>query len=101
MEHAYGLYTHIQANKRRSIALLIGLFLLVYLMVFAGALVGEALTGDAGLDWLVRAAWRDLIAASPFATVGAALWIVIAYKFHQSLIDAVTGGVEVTRQDQP
>ena len=27
---AYGLYTHIQSNKRRSIALLIGLFLLVY-----------------------------------------------------------------------
>ena len=38
---AYGLYTHIQSNKRRSIALLIGLFFLVYLMVYAGALVGR------------------------------------------------------------
>jgi hypothetical protein len=46
MEHAYGLYTHIQANKRRSIALLIGLFFLVYVMVFAGALAAEALTGS-------------------------------------------------------
>ena len=36
---AYGLYGHIQSNKRRSIALLIGLFFLVYLLVFAGALV--------------------------------------------------------------
>ena len=35
---AYGLYTHIQSNRRRSIALLIGLFFLVYLLVFAGAL---------------------------------------------------------------
>ena len=43
MEHAYGLYTHIQANKRRSIALLIGLFFLVYLMVFAGALAARDL----------------------------------------------------------
>ncbi len=41
---AYGLYTHIQSNKRRSIALLIGLFFLVYVLVFAGALVAEALT---------------------------------------------------------
>jgi len=49
---AYGLYTHIQSNKRRSIALLIGL-------------------------------------------------IFIAYKFHQSMIDAVTGGREVTRQEEP
>ena len=40
---AYGLYTHIQSNKRRSIALLIGLFFLVYVMVFAGALLAEAL----------------------------------------------------------
>ena len=41
---AYGLYTHIQSNKRRSVALLIGLFFLVYVMAFAGALIGEAFT---------------------------------------------------------
>ena len=29
------------------------------------------------------------------------LWIVIAYFFHQSIIDAVTGGEDVTRQQQP
>ena len=45
---AYGLYTHIQANKRRSIVLLIGLFFLVYLMVYAGALAAEALKRGAG-----------------------------------------------------
>ena len=41
---AYGLYTHIQSNKRRSVALLIGLFILVYVMVFAGALLAEGLS---------------------------------------------------------
>ena len=41
MAEAYGLYTHIRANRRRSVALLIGLFFLVYLMVFAGALAGR------------------------------------------------------------
>jgi heat shock protein HtpX len=98
---AYGLYTHIQSNKRRSIALLIGLFLLVYLMVFAGALVAEALSVNAPLDWLVRKAFQDLIVALPFATLGGALWIWIAYKFHQAMIDAITGGREVTRMEQP
>jgi len=99
---AYGLYTHIQSNKRRSIALLIGLFLLVYLLVYAGALTGEALTnGDAPLDVLMRAALRDALYAAPWATLGTALWILIAYKFHQSMIDAVTGGREVTRQEEP
>ena len=43
-------------------------------------------------------AWRDLIAAFPYATIAAALWIVIAYFFHQNMIDAVTGGEGVTRQ---
>jgi heat shock protein HtpX len=98
---AYGLYTHIQANKRRSVALLIGLFFLVYVLVFAGALVAEALTTDAPLDFLLRAARYDFIQAWPWATAGTILWIVIAYKFHQSMIDAVTGGREVTRAEEP
>jgi heat shock protein HtpX len=98
---AYGLYTHIQANKRRSVALLIGLFLLVYLMVYAGALVGEAFTYDAAPDVLMRRAFADALYAAPFATIGTALWILIAYKFHQGMIDAVTGGRDVSRREQP
>src|SRR6185503_12681309 len=101
MAAAYGLYTHIQSNRRRSILLLIGLFFLVYLMVFAGALAAAAMMYDASLEWLLRRAWSDAVTAAPFATVGAALWILIAYKFHQSLIDMVTGGHEVTRQEEP
>lgn len=98
---AYGLYTHIQFNRWRSIALLIGLFFLVYVMVFAGALLAETMTGDASLEWYLVKAGQDLIAAAPFATAGTALWIVFAYKFHQTLIDAVTGGREVTRREEP
>src|SRR3954469_1346409 len=101
MEHAYGLFTHIQSNRRRSIALLIGLFFLVYVMVFAGALAAETLGGDASLQWLLRRAWTDTVKAAPFATIGTALWIWIAYKFNQSLIDMVTGAREVTRQEEP
>src|SRR3954468_21531224 len=101
MEHAYGLFTHIQSNRRRSIALLIGLFFLVYVMVFAGALAAETLGGDASLQWLLRRAWTDTVKAAPFATIGTALWIWIAYKFNQTLIDMVTGAREVTRQEEP
>src|ERR1700751_4302863 len=98
---AYGLYTHIQSNKRRSVALLIGLFLLVYILVYAGALVAEALSYQASLQYLLRKAWSDLLFAAPWATVGTILWIVIAYYFHQSMIDAITGGREVTRREEP
>jgi heat shock protein HtpX len=99
---AYGLYTHIASNKFRSMLLLAGLFLLIYVLVFAGALVAEALTHSGkSVDYYLMRASRDLIAAFPWATVAAALWIVIAYFFHQNMIDAVTGGESVTRQQQP
>ena len=98
---AYGLYSHIQSNRRRSLALLAGLFFLVYLLVYAGALTAEALSVDADLNTLLQLAWNDLISAAPLATLGTALWVVIAYFFHQNMIDAVTGGREVTRMEQP
>src|SRR6476659_3178280 len=102
---AYGLYSHIQSNKRRSVALLIGLFFLVYVMVFAGALLAEALSSYSGnnapIDYLIHAAVFDFVKALPFATIWACIWIAIAYKFHQKLIDAVTGAQPVTRQEEP
>src|SRR5207344_2100266 len=99
---AYGLYTHISSNKFRSMLLLAGLFLLIYVVVFAGALVAEVLLHDGrSVNFYLIQARRDLIAAFPYATIAAALWIVIAYFFHQNMIDAVTGGEDVTRQQQP
>jgi heat shock protein HtpX len=98
---AYGLYSHIQSNKRRSIALLIGLFFLVYVLVYAGALTAEALSVPADVDTLLQLALADTIKAAPFATLGTVLWIAIAYYFHQSMIDALTGGREVQRTEQP
>jgi heat shock protein HtpX len=99
---AYGLYTHIASNKTKSMLLLGGLFLLVYVIVYAGALVIEVVNvNDAPFDYYLRAALSDVIRTLPYSTGAALLWIVIAYFFHQSIIDAVTGGRDVTRQEQP
>lgn len=99
---AYGLYTHIASNKFRSMLLLAGLFALVYVLVYAGALVAEVvINGNGTVAYYLNRAFHDLIVAFPFATLAAIAWIVIAYFFHQSMIDAVTGGHDVTRQEQP
>ena len=99
---AYGLYTHIASNRFRSMLLLAGLFVLIYVLVYAGALLAEVvIDSDRSVDDYLMRASRDLVTAFPYATVAAALWIVIAYFFHQSMIDAVTGGEDVTRQQQP
>src|ERR1700754_4330280 len=99
---AYGLYTHIEANRFRSMVLLAGLFLLVYVIVYAGALIIEVVHNSQGtVDYYLTVALQDVIRTLPYSTGAAALWIAIAYFFHQKIIDAVTGGVDVTRQEQP
>ncbi|HEY4203620.1 MAG TPA: M48 family metallopeptidase [Xanthobacteraceae bacterium] len=99
---AYGLYTHIASNKFRSMLLLAGLFVLIYVLVFAGALVAEVMSDSPRtVNFYLAAATHDLIRALPIATIASALWIVIAYFFHQKMIDALTGGHDVTRQEQP
>jgi len=99
---AYGLYTQIASNKARSRVLLGCLFLLIYLFVFAGALLAEVnLHAGQPLAYYLRAAAVDLYHALPVATIAGGIWMAIAYRFNQAIIDAVTGGREVTRQEQP
>jgi heat shock protein HtpX len=98
---AFGLYSHIRANRTRSILLLGGLFVLVYIMTFAGALVIEAQNTHLSLDQHLARAWGDLIQAAPVVTIGTIAWVGIAYLWHQKMIDAVTGGYDVTRLEEP
>src|ERR1700751_170755 len=99
---ASGLYTHIGVNKTLSMVLLARPSLLVYVIVDAGALIIEVVHyAGAPVDYYLRAALRDLIRSLPFSTGAVALWIVIAYFFHQKIIDAVPGGTDATRKDQP
>ena len=57
---AYGLYTHIRSNRIRSVLLLAGLFLLIYVIVFALALGFRAFTSRGDLSWYLYRAWLDL-----------------------------------------
>src|SRR5581483_1129620 len=98
---AYGLYTHIAANRTRSLVLLASLFLLVYVLVYAVALIIEVMNNGYGtVNYYLMAALYDVIRTLPWSTGAVILWIVIAYFFHQKMVDAVTGGEDVTRKDQ-
>jgi heat shock protein HtpX len=99
---AYGLHTHIRSNRARSVFLMIGLFILVYILLFAFCLAAEAfLNQDATLSWILTRAIWDFSALWPWATFATVIWILIAWKWHQKMIDSVTGGEIVTRQQEP
>ncbi len=58
---------NIRANKIRSLFLLAGLFLLVYVLVYAGALVAEAyLHGNYPLEVILWRAKRDFVQFDSF-----------------------------------
>jgi heat shock protein HtpX len=102
MGQAYGLYSHIQANRTRSVILIGGLFLLVYLLTFAFALVASAVSSD-GLpfDAIVSDAFAIFWIMAPWATLATIAWVAISYVFHQRMIDLATGAKGVTRDEEP
>jgi heat shock protein HtpX len=103
---AFGLYTHIQANRRRSAALLVGLFLLVNLLTFGLALLARVWLGISGegtatLAEYLRAAVQDCLWWAPGVTLATGLWIALSFKAHQAIVDWVTGAEEIGRVDDP
>jgi heat shock protein HtpX len=98
---AFGLYTHQRNNRTRSIALIIGLFLMVYLTVWGVMLVGYGYVGvPRGLtvmSFVGQRFWSWL----PFITLGTAAWVFIGFQINVKLIEAVSGAEGVTREAQP
>ena len=102
MSEAYGLYGHIQANRRRSFVLIGGLFVLVYLLVFAFTLAYNGFTiGEEPLDVIVAETWQQFLWFSPWATLATLGWVAVGYRFHQTMIDSATGAKDVTRDEEP
>jgi len=100
MFQAYGLYGHIQANRIRSVILLAGFVVLLHVLLFSILMIWSAFAGGtfdeivAGAIWQFRRSW-------PVAMLAAAIWFVIAYFIHQTLIGMATGAKGVTRSEAP
>jgi heat shock protein HtpX len=98
---AFGLYTHIRANRTRSVILIGGMFLLVYVVTFALSLIFEAFRRNDELARIMARAFADLQWAWPWASVAALLWIWLAYEFNHTIVAAVTGSKSVAREAEP
>lgn len=104
---AIGLRTHIWNNNLKSLVLLAGFPVLLFALTYAVTLVviGYAeVSGDDGsmdlMDQHSEAVWLA-VQAIPFVLAAAGVWFVIAWFFHQSIIDAATGAESVERAREP
>jgi heat shock protein HtpX len=93
---AFGLYTHIRSNRRRSVMLIIGLFMLAYLASFGIILISLGSTGGNAGD-----VGRHFLAYFPYITLGVAAWVFIGYRINVGLIAAVTGAKGLDRTQEP
>jgi heat shock protein HtpX len=101
MFKAFGLYTHIQKNRLKSIFLLASFVLLIHAVLFSLVLIYEAATfGETGEE-IFEAAVDDLRSAWPVGLIAAGAWFVIAFLFHQWMIDRATRAQGVERLEEP
>jgi len=103
MFHAYGLYSHIRANRLRTIFLLAGFVALLLALMFSFALIFEAAQAPYGADFptIAAQAAQDLKTRWPIGVAAAGAWFVVAWLFHQRLIAFATGARALTRNEAP
>lgn len=102
MFQAYGLYGHIQANRLRSLLLLLGFVVLLQMLQFSIYLLGAAyFEFGASFDEIWRYAVAQFMRTWPLATLIALAWFAIAFAGHHALIRFATGAKGVERKEAP
>ncbi|WP_084327360.1 M48 family metallopeptidase [Salinarimonas rosea] len=103
MTPVFGLYTHIRANRIRSVLLIAGLFALVLLVGYAVALALVA-AGDASgapPEAIAAGALDTYVLWTPWLVLGTLAWIGISVALNTRIVDATTGARTLTREDDP
>lgn len=101
-----GLKSHIWNNNLKSLFLL-GMFpVLFIIMLWAGGFILQALESNQQtqhVDFDLAAQTANTFTAEflPFVFIGVAVWFVIAWLGHQSMINRATGAKPLERKDNP
>lgn len=101
MMRAFGLQTHIRANRLRSLLLLSAFLVLVCALTFSLTLLFEAWLGGPSVDVMVQRALSNLPAVLPWSFGATAIWFLIAWAFHQKMIANLTGARDLAPADSP
>lgn len=100
MYRAYGLYSHIQKNRMKSIFLLASFVVLIHAVLFSLMLLVEVSYGGTAQQ-IFDAAIKNMRYAWPAGVTAAAVWFAIAFLFHQRMIDYATRAKGIERRQEP
>jgi heat shock protein HtpX len=100
MFRAYGLYTHIRANRIRSVLLLLGFVALLHALLFSLLLILNAF-GGGDFEEIFAHAVDQFAGSWPIAMAAAGIWFLISWLFHQQLIRLATGAHGISRREAP
>ena len=100
MTKAYGLYSHIAANRIKSLVLLACFVLLLQALIFSFNLVLQALAGGEFEEVLGRT-FATMGAASPLGLAAAGVWFIVAWLAHGKMIASATGAHGIARDQAP
>jgi len=99
---AYGLQTQIWNNNLRSILLLIGFPILLFVLSYGLCLLFIGVSADiSGIDDGMHRAFSMMSGSWYFIILGAGTWFLIAWLFHQKMIDMSTGAKSLSRKEAP
>jgi heat shock protein HtpX len=101
MFRAYGLYSHIRRNRLKSALLLVSFVLLIHAVLFSLLLIFEAVSYGGSADEIWAAAVRHMRVAWPIGLIACAIWFLIAFAFHQRMIDFATQARAIERLAEP
>ena len=101
MIQAYGLYTHIRANRIRSLLLLAGFVVLLHVLVYSVFIILEAVLGGGAFAEIIARAGVRFVRSWPLSLLLAAAWFAVAYFWHQRMINAAVGARSLARSDAP
>jgi heat shock protein HtpX len=94
MFQSFGLYTHIRANRIKSVLILFGFVVLILVLTYALNLVAVAYTYshyDPSPAQVMALAWHNMREDWVYAVAFSLTWFAIAYVLHNTMIDASTG----------
>ncbi|SDR62346.1 Heat shock protein. Metallo peptidase. MEROPS family M48B [Rhizobiales bacterium GAS191] len=94
MFQSFGLYTHIRANKIKSVVILCGFVVLILVMTYALNLVAIAFSSSGGYltgTEIMNLASRNMREDWVYAVAFSLAWFAIAFVLQSTLIDASTG----------